>query len=321
MFTILGADGKEYGPVPAGKVHEWINGGRANLQTKARRAEETEWKTLGEFPEFAAAVVPPPPTAAAPSPGFASPGPANVDALAAATGTLDIMGCIKAGFATGAANFWSLLGTCLVVGLLAGFAGSIPIIGIIVTFTLTGVFYGGLYYYVAKKVRGEPAEFGDAFSGFTVCFGQLVLATLVVTMLTLVALVCLILPGIYVAVCWMFTYVLVRDKELGFWDAMELGRKAITRQWFRVFGFCLMIGLIACVLLAVPFGLLAMAFATAKSSGSPNFVFLGLGLLGCFAGMLLLMPFATAMMLHAYENIFGDQQPGAAISPTSTPSA
>jgi uncharacterized RDD family membrane protein YckC len=52
MFTILGADGKEYGPVTAGKLHEWIAGGRANMQTKAKREGETEWKTLGDFPEL-----------------------------------------------------------------------------------------------------------------------------------------------------------------------------------------------------------------------------------------------------------------------------
>ena len=37
----------------------------------------------------------------------------------------------EAGFATGAANFWSLLGVCLVVGLLAAIANSIPILGVI----------------------------------------------------------------------------------------------------------------------------------------------------------------------------------------------
>jgi uncharacterized RDD family membrane protein YckC len=52
MFTILGADGKEYGPVTAGKLHEWIAAGRANMLTKARRDGETEWKTLGDFPEL-----------------------------------------------------------------------------------------------------------------------------------------------------------------------------------------------------------------------------------------------------------------------------
>jgi uncharacterized RDD family membrane protein YckC len=52
MFTIIGADGKEYGPVTAGQIAEWIAGGRANLQTKARLSGDTTWKTLGDFPEF-----------------------------------------------------------------------------------------------------------------------------------------------------------------------------------------------------------------------------------------------------------------------------
>ena len=52
MFTILGADGKEYGPVTIGKIHEWIAGGRANMQTQAHRYGETEWKNLGDFPEI-----------------------------------------------------------------------------------------------------------------------------------------------------------------------------------------------------------------------------------------------------------------------------
>jgi len=52
MFTIMGGDGKEYGPVNEGKIHEWIAAGRANMQTKARREGETEWKTLGDFPEL-----------------------------------------------------------------------------------------------------------------------------------------------------------------------------------------------------------------------------------------------------------------------------
>lgn len=60
MFTILGADGKEYGPVAATKIAEWIAGGRANLATQARRAGETEWKTLGDFVEFNPAAIPPP---------------------------------------------------------------------------------------------------------------------------------------------------------------------------------------------------------------------------------------------------------------------
>jgi uncharacterized RDD family membrane protein YckC len=63
MFIILGADGKEYGPVTADKAQAWITGGRATLQTKARRDGETEWKTLGEFAEFGTAAPGAPPPA------------------------------------------------------------------------------------------------------------------------------------------------------------------------------------------------------------------------------------------------------------------
>ena len=52
MISIMGADGKEYGPVSIDQINGWIGAGRANLQTKARRTGETEWKTLGDFPEF-----------------------------------------------------------------------------------------------------------------------------------------------------------------------------------------------------------------------------------------------------------------------------
>jgi uncharacterized RDD family membrane protein YckC len=65
MFIILGADGKEYGPVSSGAVAEWMRDGRANLQTKVRQPPGDNWQTLSEFPEFggktpAAPAVPPP---------------------------------------------------------------------------------------------------------------------------------------------------------------------------------------------------------------------------------------------------------------------
>ena len=302
MFTILGADGKEYGPVTADKVREWIAGGRANAQTRIKPAGGTEWTTIGALPEFGGT-----PVAGAPVPVAAPPPPPpGVEAMASqAGGPLDITGCIKRGFAAGAANFWPILGVSLLVGLCNGIIGAIPVLGFVATFTLTGVFYGGLYYYVAKRVRGEPTELGDAFSGFSVCFGQLVLATMVVLTLTILGFLCLILPGIYLAVCWMFTYVLVRDKGLQFWDAMELGRQVITKQWFRVFGLLLLLMLIALAFLAVPLGLLIASAVTAKSGGNPNFLLLGLGITGTLVCMLVMMPFLTAVLLQAYEDLFG----------------
>jgi uncharacterized RDD family membrane protein YckC len=61
MFFILGGDGKEYGPVSVAKIQEWIDAGRANLQTKARPANDPNWRPLGDLPEFGGAPVTPPP--------------------------------------------------------------------------------------------------------------------------------------------------------------------------------------------------------------------------------------------------------------------
>ncbi|HEV8073705.1 MAG TPA: hypothetical protein VGP21_06195, partial [Opitutaceae bacterium] len=80
MFTIIGGDGKEYGPVPASQINAWISNGRANLQTKAKKHGEDEaWKTLGDFPEFSPdAAVPPPPL---PDEAAILPGPVGPRAL------------------------------------------------------------------------------------------------------------------------------------------------------------------------------------------------------------------------------------------------
>ncbi len=70
MFTILGSDGKEYGPVTTVQIKEWMHGNRANLQTQCRRGGETLWKTVADYPEFGFAgakpFVPPPDAPAAP---------------------------------------------------------------------------------------------------------------------------------------------------------------------------------------------------------------------------------------------------------------
>jgi uncharacterized RDD family membrane protein YckC len=63
MFTILGGDGKEYGPATLAQIQAWITSGRANLETRAKLAGDTEWRPLGDIPEFngtADPSVPPP---------------------------------------------------------------------------------------------------------------------------------------------------------------------------------------------------------------------------------------------------------------------
>ncbi len=80
MYRIIGGDQKEYGPVSAEQIRQWIAEGRANAQTKVQAEGSTDWKPLAEFLEFAgalgagAAPTPPPGTAPAPFPSGPAPG-------------------------------------------------------------------------------------------------------------------------------------------------------------------------------------------------------------------------------------------------------
>lgn len=59
MFTIIGGDGREYGPATADQIRSWIAAGRANLDTKAKTLGSDEWRRLGDFVEFATPAAPP----------------------------------------------------------------------------------------------------------------------------------------------------------------------------------------------------------------------------------------------------------------------
>lgn len=55
MYRIIGADGREYGPVAGETLRQWINEGRANAQTWVQAAGATAWRPLSSLTEFAGA--------------------------------------------------------------------------------------------------------------------------------------------------------------------------------------------------------------------------------------------------------------------------
>ncbi len=69
MYKLIGADGKEYGPISAEIVRLWIAEGRANGLTRVLPENATEWKLLRDLPEFAASLP------AGPAPGTPAPFP------------------------------------------------------------------------------------------------------------------------------------------------------------------------------------------------------------------------------------------------------
>jgi hypothetical protein len=52
MYRVLGADGKEYGPVTAEQVQQWIVERRLTSNSMLNTPDSTGWRPLTMFPEF-----------------------------------------------------------------------------------------------------------------------------------------------------------------------------------------------------------------------------------------------------------------------------
>jgi TM2 domain-containing membrane protein YozV len=63
MYRIIGADGRQYGPVGAEQIRRWLAENRLNAQTLLQADGAADWKPLSAFPELRSAEiknVPPP---------------------------------------------------------------------------------------------------------------------------------------------------------------------------------------------------------------------------------------------------------------------
>ena len=93
MYKIIGADQKEYGPVSAEQLRAWIAEGRVNARTQVLPEGATEWKLLGDLPEFAAATPAPGPIMPAAPPATAA-GIVQVGGPATGLAVVAILGII-----------------------------------------------------------------------------------------------------------------------------------------------------------------------------------------------------------------------------------
>src|SRR5438094_501094 len=51
-YRIIGADGREYGPIEITQLQQWVADGRINAQSKVKPEGATEWKAAGDVPEL-----------------------------------------------------------------------------------------------------------------------------------------------------------------------------------------------------------------------------------------------------------------------------
>src|SRR5688572_33097228 len=94
MYKIIGGDGKVYGPVSADTLRDWIASRRATADTQAQAEGGTEWKRLGDLPEFAGLFGNLPPAQGAAGAPPVVTGAAQTSGLATASLVLGLAGCL-----------------------------------------------------------------------------------------------------------------------------------------------------------------------------------------------------------------------------------
>jgi hypothetical protein len=299
MYKVIGSDNREYGPASEEVLLRWISEGRANGGTQVQKEGESGWRSLSSFPEFAAALatavaaaaVPPPAagaaqpaagaTAAGPGPDVfrAAAAPVDTDALAAELiardVSLDVGGCVQESWSLLQKNFWLVVAAWAVSFFVACGVGFIPYVGFPAALVLGGVLVAGLHLFFLRLLRGEPASVADVFAGFGPSIGPLILCGIVSGLLGWFGFLLCIVPGIYLSVCWHLAPLLVIDKKLDFWPAMELARKVVTHHWWAMFGLALVA---VCLYL--------------------------FGTLCCLIALFVTGPIATGAMVVAYRRLF-----------------
>jgi hypothetical protein len=221
--------------------------------------------------------------------------------------TVDVGRCFTIAWAYYKRNFWPTLGISLLVFVVMMAGGAVPFIGSCISLVITGPLMGGLYLYYLKQIRGEGGTLNDAFAGFTNNFAQLMLASVVTSIIAYLPMVPFIIYLIahnigrgpnnfdfgvidvvlgvvgfiglfYLFLAWLFVLPLIIDRKLNFWPAMTVSRRVVTMRLGTM--ILLMLATIGVSLL---------------------------GLLACLVGILFAIPLVMMAYIVAYEDLLGDR--------------
>jgi hypothetical protein len=113
------------------------------------------------------------------------------------------------------------------------------------------------FYLVANRIsQGDYLDFQNYFDGFKYWL-VVVTINLVSGILTVVGIIALIIPGIYLAVGYMFSMLFGIFGGFDFWTSMEYSRRLVHTNWWKFFGFVMVLVLLNIAgVLALVIGLL-----------------------------------------------------------------
>jgi uncharacterized membrane protein len=128
------------------------------------------------------------------------------------------------------ANFWDFVLFTLIYVLVIGVIKEIGI------FLLAGPLTYSFFYIILQRMRGQKFDIGHLTKGFY-NFVPAFLAGLLILLFSSFGLLLCIIGAFVVWGMYSFTFLLMIEKNLGFWDAMEESRKLI---WPNIAGFTLL---------------------------------------------------------------------------------
>ena len=330
MFKMIGGDGREYGPVTADQLREWVLDHRADARTMVRGEDMGDWVPLGSLPEFSAVLgesarlhglalpalgteITAPPTAASAGVGRA------------ARSELEVLDCLG--------RAWQLLQrNFLLISSATGLAwairtmpqlipGATGCLGFVVSLAVSGAVFGGLSVMLAKLIRGQPAALGDVFGCFDTRFTPCLLVYVITGLLEDLGMALCLLPGVFLTTVWAFSLPLAADRGASFTGAVEGSWRVVLPRFFRVLALALLPLVVFSAYSAVltvervqevlgPPGSWNLATLTEKL---PELAQQG-GRLGLQRELVLLLnlPFAWTALMVAYEDLFGAGRPGRA---------
>jgi uncharacterized membrane protein len=163
--------------------------------------------------------------------------------------TPDIGSCLRYAWALYQRDPWLLSAAAVVAGLINFAASWIPFANMLTSMPLLA----GLYLMVMRIDEGRPTTIGNLFDGYQY-FLPLVISSVLTSLLIGLGIFLLVLPGIYLALAYGFTALMIIDRKLDFWPAMEASRKLITANFWQYF-LLAMVLMLAFVVSSIPFGL------------------------------------------------------------------
>lgn len=306
MYSIIGGDGKTYGPVPPAEIERWIREGRADGRTKVKKEGEAEWRELGTIEEFFPKRLSPPPTL------NRAVGPRHVSIQSG----LGIRACLGAAWRAYRQDPWRITGVVVLTGLAQLLMNNIPLAGLVLAFLLNGPILGGLYYFCRQSLHHSALGAGDVTGTIRDRFLPCFLATTVSNLLAFGPFLLGVIPAValaagvegmewnrlverpglaaamalpllggllamlYLLLLWSMAVPLAACSSMDFWEAMKTSWHGVRANLLSYLGLLLLLGLL-------------------------NF----LGILCLVVGLFITIPITLLATMAAYDHIFQSGTP------------